>query len=142
MKKLIYIFILTFGIISCSSKGELKIDNSDLTGEWNWTNTDGGIGFHIHETPKTTGKIIHLILIENYTYSITENSKEISKGTYSLTMKKSIYSGEFERFIQLNENLQTTGIVTRGIIKTSKTNKLDISDNNYDGIGSTFLKIE
>ncbi len=142
MKKLIYLFVLTLGIISCTSDDETEINNSGLIGKWNWTNTDGGIGFHIHETPETTGKIIHLTLMENYTYSITENENEISNGTYELIMKKSIYSGELDRFIQFPENQQYTGIVMQGIIKTYETNKLDISDNNYDGIGSKFLKIE
>ena len=142
MKKLICLFILTLGIISCSSENNTEINNTDLIGKWNWTNTDGGIGFHIHETPETTGKVIHLILMENFKYSITENGKEVSNGTYKLTMKNSIYSGKMENFIQLTENQQQIGIITNGIIKTYETNKLDISDNNYDGIGSTFLKIE
>lgn len=142
MKNIIYLFILTLGIISCSSDNETEINNSDLVGEWNWTNTDGGIAAHIHETPETTGKIIRLNLMGNYEYSVTENGTEISSGIYELTMKKSIYSGEMERFIQFPENQQYIGIVTRGIIKTYENNKLDISDNNYDGIGSGFEKIE
>ena len=142
MKNIIYLFILTLGFISCSSDNETEINNSDLVGEWNWTNTDGGIAAHIHETPETTGKIIHLNLMRNYEYSVTENGTEISSGIYELNMKKSIYSGEMERFIQFPENQQYIGIVTRGIISTYENNKLDISDNNYDGIGSGFEKIE
>ncbi|MDP3314061.1 hypothetical protein [Lutibacter sp.] len=129
-------------IISCSSDDNTKIDNSDLVGKWNWTNTDGGIAFHIHETPELTGKIIHLSLMENYTYSITENGNEISNGFYELIIKKSIYSGELERFIQFPENHQYTGIVMKGIIKTFENIRLDISDNNHDGIGSGFVRIE
>ncbi len=142
MKKLIYLFILTMGIISCSTDDNIRIDNSDLIGKWNWTNTDGGIAFQIHETPESTGKTIHLSLMENNTYSITENGNEISKGSYELILKKSIYSVELERFIQFPENHQYTGIVMKGIIKTYESNKLDISDNNYDGIGSRFVRIE
>lgn len=141
MKKLIYLFVLTLGIISCSSDDETDISNSDLVGVWNWTGTSGGL-IYFEETPETTGKTIHLTLMENYNFSITENGNEISSGTYELTMKKSIYSGEMERFIQFSENQQYTGIVNRGIIKTYETNKLDISDNNSDGIGSGFIKIE
>lgn len=142
MKKLIYIFILTIGIISCNTDDDTKIDNSDLVGKWNWINTDGGIAFQIHETPETTGKIIHLNLMGNYTYLITENGNEISNGTYQLILEKSIYSGEFERFIQLSDNYQFTETVMNGIIKIYETNKLDISDNYHDGIGSQFTKIE
>ena len=141
MKKLIYLFILTLGIISCSSDNETQISNSDLVGKWNWTGTSGGL-IYFEETPETTGKEIHLSLTENYHFSISENGNEISNGIYELTMKKSIYSGEMERFIQFPENQQYLGIVTSGIIKTYETNKLDISDNNHDGIGSGFIKIE
>ena len=42
MKKLIYLFILTFGIISCSSDDETGIDNSELIGKWNWISSCGG----------------------------------------------------------------------------------------------------
>jgi|TARA_B110000902_G_C13880992_1_gene426689 hypothetical protein len=141
MKKLIYLFVLTLGIISCSSDNETEISNSDLIGIWNWTGTSGGL-IYFEETPETTEKTIHLTLMENYNFSITENGNEISSGNYELTIKKSIYSGEMERFIQFPENQQYTGIVNRGIIKTYETNKLDISDNNTDGIGSGFIKIE
>jgi len=143
MKNLIYLFILTLGMISCSSDDETKIDNSDLIGNWNWTNTDGGIGFHIHETPETTGKIIHLNLNENYEYSVTENETEISNGIYELIMKKSIYSGEMERFIKLQTiDQQYLGFVKNGIINIDENEKLNISDNNADGIGSEFVRIE
>ncbi|MBJ7883112.1 hypothetical protein [Gelidibacter salicanalis] len=141
MKKLIYLFVLTLGIISCSSDDVKEIDNSDLIGKWNWTGTSGGL-IYFEETAETSGKTIHLTLMENYTYSITENENEISSGNYQLISKKSIYSGELERFIQFPENQQYTGIVMGGIIKTYELDKLDISDNNYDGIGSGFVRIE
>ena len=142
MRNLLYFFILILGIISCSSDEETIIDNPDLIGKWNWTNTDGGFAFHIHETPETTGKIIHLVLMENYRFSIIENGNEITHGTYELTMKKSIYSGNLERFIQFPKNVQYSAIVMSGIITTYETDKLNISDNYYDGIGSGFIKIE
>jgi len=141
MKKLIYILILILGTISCSSDDDSKIDNSDFIGKWNWTHTSGGL-IYFEETPETTGKTIHLTLMKIYTFSITENGNEISSGTYILTLKESIYSGEIERYIQFPENQQYPGIVKAGIVKTYESDKLDISDNNYDGIGSGFLRIE
>lgn len=133
---------MTLGILSCSSNDNIEIDNSDLIGKWNWTNTDGGIEFNIHETPETTGKVISLILNRNYTFSIIENGNEVSDGTYILTMKKSIYSGELERYIQFQENHNYNGVVTTGIINVYENSKLDILDNNFDGIGSGFQKVE
>jgi hypothetical protein len=142
MKKLMYLFMLALGVVSCSSNNETTINNSDLVGGWNWTRTDGGIAGHIQETPKTNGKIISLNLMENYEYSVIENGSEITSGIYELTMKKSMYSGEIERFIEFAKNQQYIGIVTKGIIRNYTNNKINIADNNYDGITSEFEKVE
>jgi len=143
MKKLLYLIIMSLGIISCKPNENTEIDNSDLVGKWNWTNTDGGINSNIHETPNTTGKIIYLNLNINYEYSITENGTEISNGIYELIMKKSIYSGQMERFIILQTiDQQYVGFVKNGIINTLQNEKLNISDNNPDGIVSDFIRIE
>jgi hypothetical protein len=140
MKKIIYLFILTLGIISCNSDDEKVIDNSDLIGKWNWTNTDGGIAYHIHETPNTTGKIINLTLLENDTYSIIENGNEISNGTYEILMRKSIYSGEMERYIIYSEEYQNQNTVISGIIRILENNSLSIADNNTDGVKSKYIR--
>jgi hypothetical protein len=144
MKKIIIVFIFAIGFISCSSNEETKIDNSDLIGKWNWISTDGGLAFNIHETPTSTGNTFQLSLMKNYLYSIAKNGNEVSSGKYELVMKKSIYSGEMERFIiySESENQQLQNIAISGIIKVYETNKLGISDNNYDGIGSGFVKTE
>lgn len=57
-------------------------------------------------------------------------------------MKESIYSGKMERLIQFPENEQYLGFVKTGIINIYKNEKLNISDNNADGIGSEFVRIE
>ncbi len=145
MKTLIYFFILSFGLVSCSSDEETKIENSDFIGKWNWTNTDGGIGFHIHETPETTGKTYNLNLNANYSFSFFEDGTEIANGTYELTMKESIYSQDLERFITYSDNFQQTqNVVTSGVIRTSEDENYDmsISDNLYDGVVSGFEKID
>lgn len=142
MKRIITIFILAIGFISCSPNDEIKIDNSDLVGTWNWISTDGGLANQIHETPASTGKIIKFHLKKDYTYSIIKNENEILNGSYKLSIKKSIYSGKMVRYIQYSENKNLQNIVINGIITIYETNKLDISDNNYDGIGSGFEKID
>ena len=142
MKKLIYLFVLTLVITSCNSEDEIQINNSDLVGKWNWTGTSGGL-IYFEETPETTGKTINLTLTEKYGFSITKNENEISNGTYELTMQKSIYSGKMERFIKLlTIDQKYIGFVKNGIINVHQNKNLEISDNNYDGIGSGFIKIE
>ena len=42
MKKLIYLFILILGIISCSSDDGTGVDNSELIGKWDWISSCGG----------------------------------------------------------------------------------------------------
>jgi hypothetical protein len=142
MKKLITIFILILGVTSCSSDDEVKINNSDIVGKWNWFSTDGGIGYHIHENPESTGKEIELNLRQNYSYSIKENGTEISNGTYELSMRDSNYSTEQERFITCSGNYQNQNVVLSGIIRVINIDTLTISDNYDDGIGSGFKKSE
>jgi hypothetical protein len=141
MNRFIVLVLFMMGITSCNSEDGLKTDNSDLAGVWNWTSTDGGLTNHMHATPASTGKTIQVQLLKNFTYSISVNGSKITNGTYELTLKKSIYSGKMARFIQCSENKDVQNIVLNGIITIYETSKLAISDNNYDGIGSGFVKI-
>jgi len=141
MKKLIYLLVISLGIISCSHNTEATIDNSDIVGKWKWKSTKGGIGNKINETPQTTGKTIYLELKENYEYSIEVNGIEVSSGIYELTMEKSIYSGRPEKFIHIPNNQGTDEIVTKGLVKSNGTNKLVIDSNIFDGIISNYEKI-
>ncbi len=130
-------------VVSCNSEDKTTINNLDLIGKWNWTSTEGGINGGINQTPTTTGKTIHLTLMSNYNFLMTENGNEISNGTNELAMKKSIYSREMERFMILETIDQLyVGFVKNGIVNIDQNQLLQISDNNYDGIGSVFEKIE
>jgi hypothetical protein len=143
MRKIITILFLAIGLISCSSQSNST--NTDLYGKWNWVSTDGGIGFHIHNTPASTGNAIQLILLKDNTFSIIKNGKEVSSGTYEITSQKSIFTGEMEKFItchQITENQEPLNIVTEGILKVSEANKLEIKNNYPDGIGSVFERIK
>lgn len=144
MRKFITILIVAIGVISCSSDGDDKISNSDFIGKWNWTGTHGGLAYHLHATPASTGNSLQLNLMKNYTFSIFKNGQEVVTGKYQLTMTKSIYSGEMEKYITCDmSNTPDTGyFVTNGIITIYDQNKLAIDDNNYDGIGSGFGKME
>ena len=143
MKKLVDLFILSLVITSCSSDGETTQEtqkkNLDLAEKWDWVTTSGGIA-GISITPLTTGKNYTLIFKENDSYSLLENGIEIAKGTYSLTMKESIYNHKMESFITFQNSKFPVG---NGIINTddSKTT-MSISDNFYDGFSSSFKRIE
>jgi hypothetical protein len=140
MKKLLIIPFLLFLIFSCDKND--VIDNLDynVIGEWNWIRTDGGMAFHIHETPGAIGKSMQIKLTNDYGFTLTENDNVILNCTYELSLEKSIYSGELEKFIRLSEHYQNKNIVLNGIVAVISNDTLTISDNTYDGIGSTFIR--
>lgn len=151
MKNSIFLFITLVGLlfISCDdqSKDEIAFKESqllitsDITGTWNWLSTDGGIGFHIHNTPASTGKTITLSISEDYQYEIKENDVSKSKGTYTLILKNSIYSGNPARFIEISDdNYINQHVVLNGIISIADEQQLNIADNFHDGIASQFSK--
>ncbi len=140
MKIFLLLSLLMISVLSCrTSDDESTISNTDLVGTWNWISTEGGINAQINDTPQSTGKIIHLELTNDFKYSITENGNQTSNGTYVLSMEKSIYSGNNERFIVLSNNQE---VVMKGIINVNNTNKLVIADNNHDGVTSTYSLVE
>lgn len=144
MKKIILFLVLTIGSVSCNADGESEITNSTLVGKWNWVSTDGGIANNIHATPASTGNAVQLNLMKNYKYTLTQNGNEVESSTYELVPEKSIYSGEMEKYIRCTptENKSHQSVVINGIIKVHETNKMTISDNNYDGIESQFERVE
>lgn len=142
MQKVIFVFILTLGLLSCSSDDETTIGNSDLVGQWNWFSTDGGLNNQIRENPESTGKEIELHLNADYSYEVIENGIQVSAGTYELSLKESIYTTGQERFISYSSNYHTQYVVLSGIIKSINSDSLKISDNNMDGIESGFNKNE
>ena len=137
MKKIICLFVFVLVITSCTSDSEVKKDNFDIIGKWDWTSTSGGIsGTTI--TPLTVEKKYTLNLNGNYSYSLQENGVEIANGTYTLTMEKSIYSQKTERFITFKE---PEFPMVNGIINTYENRTvMSIGDNLYDGFGSSFEK--
>jgi len=132
---------IVLGLMSCSTEDDAQIRHADLIGEWNWVRTDGGIGFHIHETPETTGKRVQITLNGDYTYSLFENDQEVSSGIWQLTMKESIYSGEEERYIELSEDYQNQYLVLKGIIYGLEKDTLRLGDNYHDGVASRYARI-
>ena len=142
MKKTVILIIFIAVIFSCEAGQESNVMNSGFVGRWNWTSTDGGIAFHIHETPESTGNTIRLYLTEDKEYSVIINDIDVYTGVYEISMERSIYSGELEEYITLNGNQPNCcNVVLNGIINHQENNTLSISDNCYDGVGSTYKRI-
>jgi len=128
------------GLCCCSPEEEPTIRHSDLMGEWNWTQTDGGIGFHIHETPESTGKTVQFTLKDDFTYSLLENGREVSSGTWQLSMEESIYSGETERAMEFFSEYQNKDLVMNGIVHVLEKDTLMLGDNYHDGLTSRYIR--
>ena len=143
MRKFITILLLATSIISCDSNDVVN-NNPEIYGEWEWTGTGGGIAAHIKTTPESTQSSIKLILEKNKTFSILKNGKEIFNGKFEIRKENSIYSGKEEDYINLDiKQLEEPIYFTpKGIITVYDGLILDISDNNYDGIGSNFKRIK
>jgi len=138
MKRIVFLVLtlLTLTLTSCDRNDSQT--NNDIIGEWNWLGTDGGIAFHIHDSPASTEKVIIITLNNDYSYSVIENDILISKGTYDLSTKKSIHNHKMTRFIQISDTDFNSPIVMNGLITIVDNEELHISDNMHDGIGSGF----
>lgn len=143
MKKITFLLLLAIVFISCTADDKLKIDSSEIVGVWNWTSTDGGMAFNIHETPESTGNEYQLILNSNYSYSLLENGNTISSGTFELSMRESQLFNRASKFITFSGDIEEAdNLVLNGMITRTDQETLTIANDFPDGIGSTFSKIE
>ncbi|WP_420458358.1 hypothetical protein [Neolewinella sp.] len=140
MKLLRFLPLLLLSICSCSPKADISFGGSDLIGSWDWVSTSGGFTGRLNRTPASTGTTVRLDLLANGRYTIAEDSDERSRGTYTITMQRSIYSGEEDRYITYSEDLPPVGVAFSGIIRLVEVDRLTINDNSYDGIGSLFVR--
>ncbi len=125
------LLILLIIIVSCSDND----NNSDkkLIGTWSWVRTDGGFAFHIHDTPATTGKNIDLKFTSDGKYFYYTNGILSSEGTYQFSTQKSIVDGTDKKSIVFSVGGEMI------IAKLDNTN-LYLDDNNYDGVGSSYIR--
>ena len=73
-----------------------------LAGTWQWVRTDGEIGYHLHETPVSTGKNIDLKIGFDNKYYIYTNGYLTSEGTYLLETRKCIHDHTDKSFINFS----------------------------------------
>ena len=84
MKKIIYLVLIGILILSCSHDDNSI--NHELTGNWNWVKSSGGISYHI-ETPESTGKTVKLEITNN-TIKRYVNGNLDYESNYSIVSEK------------------------------------------------------
>ena len=132
LKGLGLLFLITI-IASCSEENTSIATEKKLIGTWSWVRTDGGFAFNIHDTPATTGKNIDLKFTSDGKYLYYTNGILSSEGTYQFSTQKSIVDGTYKKSIIFSVGGEMI------IAKIDNTN-LELDDNNYDGIGSSYVK--
>ncbi|CAN5247367.1 hypothetical protein BH09BAC4_BH09BAC4_08810 [soil metagenome] len=115
-----------------------------LTGDWLWESSSGGIGGMIIK-PQPSQRVI-LTFSGDGQFSVRQNDTLAHMGTYRVTKAQSIYSGKEELKIETKEiktgyqlNIRPI-VVTGGVVIALSANRLSIGDNIYDGFGSSFVR--
>ncbi|WP_147275672.1 hypothetical protein [Adhaeribacter pallidiroseus] len=140
MKKILVFVTALFWITACeqeeilnNSGKEQEASTKSIIGKWNWIRTDGGLAFHIHETPKTTGKEITLEFKANNQFRKYVNGVLESQGTYSLSSRTCIHTHEEKQVISIPSEMDM-------MIESMDANNLQLSDENFDGLGSQYQR--
>ncbi len=127
--KILGLLFLTL-FVSCSDNDDSSDQN--LIGTWSWVSSSGGIA-GITETPASTGKNIDLKFTSDGHYFYYTNGTISSQGTYTFSTQKSILDGKNKRSIVFSANGEM-------IIDQIDSTNLYLSDNYYDGFGSSYIR--
>jgi hypothetical protein len=136
MNKVIYFLVtlwVAVSITGCSKHLDKSTVKESLVGTWQWVRTDGGFAFHIHETPSTTGKTIHLKITSDGKYSIYSNGALTSNGTYTLETRQCIHDHTNKTFVNFSSDPDF-------MVETIDNHNLEVSDEAYDGVGSSYKR--
>lgn len=131
LKGLGLLFLITI-ITSCSVQNTNISADKNLIGTWSWISSSGGIA-GTTVTPATTGKTIDLKITSDNKYFYYTNGVLSSQGTYNLEIKKSLLS-------QTNKNAIIFSNDGSMIIEKIDNSNLLLSDDNYDGFGSAYIR--
>lgn len=121
---------------SCSKKDDIPVNDTSLAGTWRWTNTDGGIAAHIHDTPASTGKEVNLVLSNNNQYAFYTNGVLSSSGTFTILDRQCPHTGSSKQYIDFSDPADTDMT-----IETVVTSTLFLSDDFMDGTTSRFIRL-
>lgn len=133
-------FVIFYSLLSsCSREPTPQL----LIGDWLWVGSSGGIAGATYK-PKPSERII-LNMSGDGKFTVRQNDTLVHNGTFQLTKAKSIYSGKEEVALKTSEvktsyqRVLRYVVVVDGVITPSNT-ELFISDNSYDGFGSSFVR--
>lgn len=131
--------LVTFclGWFSCTRSAAQLLTDSTLRGSWQWLRTDGGFGFHIHDTPESTGNTVILHLAADNTYAIQVNGVTSSQGTYTVEQKQCIHDQTMKRFIRFSD-VEMSPLMVESLTDT----RLSVSDEAFDGISSEYQLLQ
>ena len=118
---------------ACSKDGKKSPVEENLVGTWQWVRTDGGLAFHIHDTPASTGKNIDLKINSDGKYFIYTNGVLTSEGTYTLETRKCIHDHADKNFINFSSDPDF-------MVETIDEENLATSDEAHDGVGSSYQR--
>jgi hypothetical protein len=137
MNNIFYSLLAAFIVIviftNCSKQTDTPNFQRSLIGTWQWVSTDGGIAFHIHETPASTGKNVDLKISSDGKYAIYTNNVLISSGSYVLDTRKCIHDHTDKTFINFSSDYDF-------MVEKLDMGNLEVSDEAYDGIGSGYKR--
>lgn len=118
--------------VSCSRE-KIGSQATDLTGEWQWLQSDGGIANLIHDTPASTGKKVTLRLTADWKYYYYTNDVLTEQGTYALETRTCIHDHGEKTLINFSGSPDQ-------MVETMDGSTLQLSDEAYDGITSLYRK--
>lgn len=148
MEKLLFsaaIVLLAFATESCTKETAEPTD-SGLVGEWEWEQTSGGLAGG-QSTPASTGVRTTLVFKQDNTFQRYQTQQGqtslVETTTYSLGTLRSIRSGQSEPAVTINYHSSgaTTVQPQTTLYKVDEDGKhLHLSDNYYDGFGSSYQR--
>ena len=122
---------------------------ADISGEWNWVTTIGGLTGNQTYTPASTGVAIKWIFKPDSTfqqYNTRQGVAQLTESTtFSIGSTRSIYTGQIARTLRINRHVSggspNTSVVqpVTYIIEELGT-ELRIADNYPDGFGQTYRR--
>ena len=134
-RKLGIVATLVLITAACSKQAIIKTSNdkeqTGLIGSWQWVQSDGGLSYHVL-TPASTGKQMALKLTDS-TYAFYTNNALTAQGTYQMETRACIHDHTQKPFLNFS-----TG--NGFMIEAQRHDSLFLSDENYDGMGSVYVR--